>query len=71
MPNLPIRQSAFFVPDIRAVHCGVERELDRSSACGHMLELYQPVESLTGLCDYVRKCAGDMPKGGICEISFN
>ncbi|CCA92997.1 MULTISPECIES: VOC family protein [unclassified Novosphingobium] len=175
MPNLPIRQIAYFVPDIRAaalahsetfgsgpyfvaehipltraLHRGVERELDHSSAYGqwgevmiefcqqnnpgpsafhdvypegsgqggmhhvalfvddvaqaaaefeaqgheialdaamtdgfryvfvdtiarygHMLELYQPVESLTGFYDYVRKCAGDMSKGVIREISFN
>ncbi|RVQ69499.1 hypothetical protein EKN06_04840 [Croceicoccus ponticola] len=43
--------------------------VDTVAAYGHMLELYEPVESLTGFYDFVAKKAGrfdaDKPDGGV------
>ena len=44
--------------------------VDTVAKHGHMLELYEPVDSLTGFYDFVAKKAGKFEKGVIVDISL-
>ncbi|GGC17941.1 hypothetical protein GCM10011371_01810 [Novosphingobium marinum] len=44
--------------------------VDTVAAYGHMLELYEPADSLTGFYGYVKKKAGDFSKGVTVDISL-
>ena len=45
--------------------------VDTTAKYGHMLELYEPTESLTGFYAMVRGTAGDFSKGVIVDIAFD
>jgi hypothetical protein len=44
--------------------------IDTVATYGHMLELYEPAEALTGFYDFVRGKAGDFAKGVTVDISL-
>ncbi|WP_232493745.1 VOC family protein [Novosphingobium kaempferiae] len=44
--------------------------VDAVARYGHMLELYEPMPSLTGFYETVRKTAGDFSKGVTIDIAF-
>jgi len=44
--------------------------VDTTAQYGHMLELYEPAESLTGFYDFVAAKAGNFAKGVIVDISL-
>ncbi|MGF7153354.1 VOC family protein [Novosphingobium gossypii] len=44
--------------------------VDTLATYGHMLELYEPRESLVGFYDYVRRKAGDFSKGVTVDIAL-
>ena len=45
--------------------------VDTSDSLGHMLELYEPKDVLTGFYEMVEKSAGDFSSGEIIEISMD
>lgn len=45
--------------------------VDTVARYGHMLELYEPTDTLTGFYAMVRETAGDFSKGVIVDIAFD
>jgi len=64
---LPVRQIAYFEPDVRAAASARRR----CARYGHMLELYEPTETLTGFYAMVRATVGDFSKGVVVGIAFD